>query len=173
LERESPLEPIARRNQTMDWKEGEIDEVAVRAVNVYSDDRGWLAEIFRADETPAEFMPAMSYISVTKPGVARGPHAHIDQADMFAFMGPGDFELKLWDNREDSPTFGNVQTISCGTTNPLVVIVPAGVVHGYKNISEIDAWVVNCPNRLFAGEKRAEPIDEVRYEELHDSPFVM
>ena len=49
----------------------------------------------------------MAYVSVTKPGVIRGPHEHVNQTDMFVFVGPGEFELHLWDRRESSPTKGS------------------------------------------------------------------
>ena len=37
--------------------------------------------------------------------------------------------------------------------NPRAVIVPKGVVHGYKNVGDIDGMVVNCPNRLYGSGK--------------------
>ena len=36
-----------------------------------------------------------------------------------------------------------------------------------------DAMVVNFPNRLFAGRGKKQPVDEVRYEDAKDTPFVM
>ncbi len=155
------------------WIEGDIDDVIIKPINKHDDDRGWLAEVFRSDEIASDLMPVMSYLSVTKPQASRGPHAHHEQTDIFAFMGPGDFELKLWDNRSESPSFGKLQTLHVGEKNPTVVTVPPGVVHGYKNISDIDAWVTNCPNRLFAGEGRKEPVDEIRHENEQNSPFTI
>ena len=73
----------------MIWKEGKIDGVRIGPVKKNVDQRGWLAEIFRADEMPEGEMPVMGYISVTKPGVARGPHEHREQTDTFGFIGPG------------------------------------------------------------------------------------
>jgi dTDP-4-dehydrorhamnose 3,5-epimerase len=81
-----------------------IAGVICRLLTIYADQRGWLAEIFRQDELASEHFPMMAYISVTKPGVGRGPHAHRDQTDLFCFTGPGDFRVVLWDNRDESPT---------------------------------------------------------------------
>ena len=81
-----------------------IDKVIIKNLEKYNDDRGWLTEIFRIDEL--KINPAMAYVSLTKPGVIRGPHEHGHQSDVFVFLGPGDFELHLWDRRENSPTFG-------------------------------------------------------------------
>ncbi len=157
--------------QKQNWQEGAIDGVQIKPAAKHADSRGWLAEVFRSDELDPELMPVMSYVSVTAPGVSRGPHAHHSQTDTFAFLGPGSFTVKLWDNRENSPTLGNMQTIEAGHSNPVIITVPPGIVHGYRNTSEIDAWVVNCPNKLFAGPNKSEPVDEIRYEDLTNSPF--
>ena len=63
-------------------------------------------------------------------------------------------------------------TLLMGSSNPVVVLVPPRVVHGYQNISNEPALIFNAPNRLFAGEGRREPIDEIRHEDLPDSPFL-
>ena len=155
------------------FKNGEIEGVEVRKLVQYNDGRGWLMELFRHDELKDEYYPVMTYISVTKPGVARGPHEHIDQADYFCFAGPSDFKLYLWDNRPESPTYMNKMTVVVGVSNPAAVIVPHNVVHAYKNVGEADGLVINCPNRLFKGDGKREPVDEVRYENDSNSPYVL
>jgi dTDP-4-dehydrorhamnose 3,5-epimerase len=147
------------------FTEAEIRDVVVYPLKKFNDDRGWLAELFRHDELAEEFYPVMSYISFTKPGVQRGPHEHVDQADLFCFVGPSTFKLRLWDNREDSPTFNSVMTLFVGENDLSAVIVPKGVVHGYKNVGTTDGMVINCPNRLYMGEGKREPIDEIRHED--------
>lgn len=157
----------------MTWVDGKIDGVIIRAVVRHTDTRGWLTELFRSDEMDSASMPAMGYVSVTRPGATRGPHEHAEQSDMFGFIGPGNLKVRLWDNRPDSPTFGNRIVIQVGESNPCVVIVPPRVVHGYTNTSDVDAWMINCPNRLFAGANRKDPIDEIRHEDAESSPFRM
>jgi len=149
----------------MKFNEGVINDVVVYDLKKYHDDRGWLAELFRLDDLAAEFFPVMSYISFTTPGVQRGPHEHVDQADLFCFIGPSTFKLRLWDNRETSSTYNNVMTLLVGQDDAKAVVVPKGVVHGYKNVGEIDGMVINCPNRLYMGEGKREPIDEIRHED--------
>ena len=153
------------------FRDGVIKDVVWRPLNRYSDARGWLMELFREDELTAEYFPAMTYISMTRPGVARGPHEHIEQADYFCFAGPSTFKIYLWDNRKDSPTYLTRQVFAAGEVNPAALIVPKGVVHAYKNIGERDGLVINCPNRLFKGRGKKDPVDEVRYEELEGSPY--
>ena len=79
----------------------------------------------------------MSYISFTKPGVQRGPHEHVDQADLFCFIGPSTFNIRLWDNRPDSPTYNHMMSLFVGIDDPKAVVVPKGVVHGYKNVGRV------------------------------------
>lgn len=155
------------------FTKGQIDGVVVRPLRKYVDERGWLAEVFRHDEVDAEFHPAMAYVSVTESGVTRGPHEHVDQADLFCFLGPSNFKIRVWDNRPDSPTFNNVTTVYGGADNPLTILIPKGVVHAYRNVGSVPGVVTNCPNRLFMGEGRREPIDEIRHEDDPDTKYRM
>lgn len=157
----------------MTFIEGPIRDVVVYGIRKYYDDRGWLAELFRHDELATEFFPVMSYISFTKPGIQRGPHEHADQADLFCFIGPSNFQMRMWDNRSDSPTFNYIMTLIVGQDDPQAVVVPRGVVHGYKNVGETDGMVINCPNRLYMGKGKGEPIDEIRHEDDPNTIYVM
>ena len=152
---------------------GEIEDVVVRDLRKFNDRRGWLSELFRNDDLTAEFFPTMSYISSTMPGVTRGPHEHVDQADLFCFLGPSNFKLRLWDNRPACRTFNNVMTLMVGADNPQSVLVPKGVVHAYQNVGDVDGIVINCPNRLYMGDGRCEEVDEIRHEDDPDTVFRM
>lgn len=148
------------------FKSGDIAGVLIRPLTRHNDSRGWLAEFYRIDELDG-YAPVMSYISVTHPDIMRGPHEHIEQTDYFCFFGK--FMLYLWDNRKNSPTYGNKMVIE--DANGLVALVPPGVVHAYKNTGDADGMVINLPDRLFAGREKKEKVDEVRYENDPESPF--
>jgi dTDP-4-dehydrorhamnose 3,5-epimerase len=141
----------------------------IKKLTKFEDRRGWLTEIYRSDEF--DFEPAMSYVSTTNPGVVRGPHEHRKQSDCFVFLGPGKFELHLWDNREDSPTKGEYVKIEVGENNPVVAIVPPGIVHGYKCVSEVAGYCINLPDKLYKGRNKKEEVDEIRWEKDPNSPF--
>src|SRR5436853_4675997 len=98
----------------MEFTPGPIEGIIWRPLKKYHDGRGWLCELFRHDELPAEFHPVMAYLSLTEPGVARGPHEHVEQADLFCFLGPSQFKVYLWDNRPGSGTYQNFQADDVG-----------------------------------------------------------
>jgi dTDP-4-dehydrorhamnose 3,5-epimerase len=152
-----------------------IPGVLLTPLTLASDSRGWLVELFRSDALEAanmkEAQPVMGYVSMTLPGVARGPHEHREQTDFFAFVGPSDFEIVLWDNRPGLPTFGRRETLVLGASRPATLIVPPGVVHAYRNVGREEGWVLNFANRLYKGPGRKEPVDEIRHEDDAGSVF--
>ncbi|UCD18521.1 MAG: dTDP-4-dehydrorhamnose 3,5-epimerase family protein [Candidatus Zixiibacteriota bacterium] len=148
-----------------------IAGVIIAPLRRHVDARGWLAELFREDSLPDGFRPAMSYISITRPGVARGPHEHREQTDYFFFAGSSLFRVYLWDNRSASPTYGRHCCLEVGENCPTTILIPPGVVHAYKNIGPVDGLTINTPDRLFGGVGKREPVDEIRYEDDPESPF--
>ena len=157
----------------MQFKRGKIEGVIVEQLTKFSDERGYLVEIFRIDNLPSKLKPVMSYVSYTKPGVARGPHEHMEQTDIFYFMGPGNFKIKLWDNRKGSPTYGNCKQLKGGKGNPVSLVVPPGVVHGYKNIAKNEVgMVINYPDKLYRGWSKKEKVDEIRHEDKEDEFYL-
>lgn len=148
-----------------------IDGVVIKQLEKYNDERGWLCEVYRQDEV--SMRPAMAYLSVTKPGIVRGPHEHREQSDCFVFAGPGDFELYLWDRRSGQPVSTEAWRLVVGQSNPVMVVVPPGVVHGYKCLGPDSGYCFNLSDQLYRGEGKQEEIDEIRWEKQADSPYVI
>ncbi|KAB2921683.1 MAG: dTDP-4-dehydrorhamnose 3,5-epimerase [Bacteroidetes bacterium] len=148
-----------------------LEGVIVKELPAFSDHRGGLVETFRIDDLPEFVRPVMSYVSFTRPGRYRGPHEHHVRYEVFAFPGPGDALVTLWDNREWSPTRNGKMVIAAGASKPRLVVIPPGIVHVVENDSAEDLLLVNYPTTLYKGWGRdKEFTDEVRYE--HDeSPF--
>src|SRR2546426_11191174 len=96
--------------------DSQIEGVIVRRLKRFGDPRGWLTELYRDDELPTGFEPVMGYISLTRAGVARGPHEHRDQSDGFCFLS-GTFEVTLWENRTGRSRVREVYRT--GEENPL------------------------------------------------------
>ena len=133
---------------------------SITPLNVNKDERGILIELWRND-THKELnhsSPMMSYVSNTLPGVVRGPHEHKWQTDYFFFY-QGKLELHLW-NKD-----GSVHEIhEVGAENPVMVKVPPGVIHAYKNVGDTAVDIVNMPDKLYRGFMKREQVDEIRHE---------
>ena len=155
------------------FTEGEIKDVVVYELKRYYDDRGWLAELFRHDDLDEEFYPTMSYISFTNPGVQRGPHEHVDQADLFCFIGPSTFNIRLWDNRPDSPTYNHMMSLFVGDRRS-----KSGG-RSERRRSRLperrrDRWHGDqLPEPSVHGRRQTEPIDEIRHEDDPETIYRM
>ena len=158
----------------MKFKKGEIEGVIVKELVSFSDERGYLIETYRKDFLPEYPVPNISVISYTKPGIVRGPNVHLKQNDIFSFFGPGDFLIRLWDDRKESKTYGNVMDIFAGEKRKIIFTVPAGVVHGYKNISQSEeGLVISYADQLYKGWERKEPADKIRYDDGKPTQFII
>lgn len=124
-----------------------IEDVKVKKLKVIPDERGRLMEMFRCDdELFTKF--GQVYLSTTYPGVVKGWHYHKLQTDNIVCV-KGMLKLVLYDGRENSATKGEVNEYFLGDHNPLLVQVPKGVYHGWKCISENEAFVINCPTEPY------------------------
>lgn len=137
----------------------------------YSDARGMMIEMFREDDLVKTRL-AMATWSLTEPGQIRGPHEHKHQTDRFMFLGPGILTLHLWDNRPGIKFPVETHESFCfGINHPCTVIIPPGIVHGYKNNSQVPALALNFPDKLYAGWNKEHEVDEIRHELNPDSIF--
>ena len=124
-----------------------IDGVLVKKLKVIPDERGRLMEILRADDNAFEKFGQV-YMTTAYPGVVKGWHYHKKQADNMAVVR-GMMKIVLYDGREQSPTFGEINEIFAGNHNPVLVHIPPLVCHGFKCISEEEAIVVNVPTEMY------------------------
>ncbi len=151
-----------------------ITGVEMQTLTKHRDDRGWLMELWRNDALSRDDWPAMGYLSCTLPGVIRGPHEHLNQTDHFVFLGPAPVEVYLWENRTRQPNYRELVRLPLDLTiQSISLSVPPGVVHAYRNIGDQETLIFNAPNRLYAGRGRSEAVDEIRWEGLAESPFVV
>jgi dTDP-4-dehydrorhamnose 3,5-epimerase len=143
-----------------------IDGVKTKTLRLVPDERGWLLEILRADESELFSKFGQVYVSATYPGVVKAWHYHKAQTDNFACVA-GMVKLVLIDTREGSPTRGLVNEFFLGTQNPTLVQVPNLVYHGWKCIGLEPSLVVNIPDEPY---NREQP-DEYRLEAHGSLPY--
>ncbi|MBU1669806.1 MAG: dTDP-4-dehydrorhamnose 3,5-epimerase family protein [Actinobacteria bacterium] len=124
-----------------------IDGVAIKPLRVVPDERGFLMEMMRSDDEVYEKF-GQAYVTTTYPGVVKGWHLHRVQDDNVVCVR-GMIKLGLYDDREGSATRGEVTEIFLGEQKPILVHIPHGVYHGWKCISEYQAYIVNMPTELY------------------------
>jgi dTDP-4-dehydrorhamnose 3,5-epimerase len=124
-----------------------IDGVIVKPLRLLRDERGWLMEILRRDD-PHFLTFGQVYVTVARPGAVKAWHAHERQTDHLAVVA-GEARVALYDARGGSPTEGNVVDVVAGENNPVLVVIPPGVYHGFKSTGDAPAHVVNVPTELY------------------------
>ncbi len=124
-----------------------IDGVAIKQLKVIPDERGRLMEILRNDDDIFTGFGQV-YLTTTYPQVVKAWHYHKKQDDHIACV-KGMIKLVLFDAREGSPTHGEINVFYVGDHNTQLVRVPRMVYHGWKCISETEAFVINTPTMVY------------------------
>lgn len=133
-----------------------IDGVEIRDLQINADERGHLVEVFREDWKMYEPEPAMSYYSLSHSGVIRAWHRHTrGQIDHFVCPS-GSIKIGIYDDREDSPTQGEINTFVIGEYNQKVIRIPGECWHGFKVIGNEQAIMINFPTNLYDYEEPDE-----------------
>ncbi len=143
-----------------------IEGVKVKPLRMIPDERGWLMEVLRADESELFSKFGQAYVSATYPGVVKAWHYHRHQTDNFACLS-GMIKLVLVDTREGSPTNGAINEFFLGAENRTLVQIPPLVYHGWKCISTEMSMVLNLPTEPY---HYAEP-DEYRLDPHGTLPY--
>ena len=111
---------------------GRIHDVVIKPLVTHSDERGYFREILREDDGLLKRFGQTS-ITRTYPGVIKAFHWHKRQDDVW-YVADGMARVVLYDRRPDSPTCGQTQVIYAGEDNPMLILIPAGIAHGYQVI---------------------------------------
>lgn len=124
-----------------------IEGVKVKPLRVIPDERGRLMEILRSDDELFERFGQV-YLTTAYPGVVKAWHYHRKQDDHMVVVR-GMMKIALYDNRDGSPTKGELNEFFMGDHNPILLKIPKMVYHGFKCISETEAMVVNVPTEVY------------------------
>jgi dTDP-4-dehydrorhamnose 3,5-epimerase len=139
--------------QTVDaeWRhvDERIQDVVVKELTTLPDHRGSVCEIYRPEwgihPDPLVFV----YQIMIRPGQVKGWQKHLKQDDRL-FISQGTVQVVLYDDREDSPTYGMVNELFFSEQNRALFVIPAGVYHAIKNVDPTkDAVLVNVPTRPY------------------------
>jgi dTDP-4-dehydrorhamnose 3,5-epimerase len=124
-----------------------IDGVKIKQLKVIPDERGRLMEMLRADDEIFTRFGQL-YMTTAYPGAVKAWHYHKKQVDNFVVV-KGMMKVVLYDGRENSSTFREINEFFMGEHNPILLQIPAYVYHGFKCISESEAMVINCPTEVY------------------------
>jgi len=143
-----------------------IKDVQVKKLKLIPDERGRLMEILRSDEEIFEKFGQV-YMTTAYPGVIKAWHYHKKQCDYFTCIS-GTMCLALYDMREGSPTYKNVDEFIIDLDNTILVKIPKLVYHGFKCVGDKEAIVINVPTLPYS---HSEP-DEYRIDAFeNDIPY--
>jgi dTDP-4-dehydrorhamnose 3,5-epimerase len=125
-----------------------IAGVIVSRLEPISDHRGSLTELVNFDHE-FWFEPIVHAYRITiRPGRIKGWGMHKLQADRYCVTSP-QVRVVLFDGRKGSPSFGALQQIHFGPTDPSLVRIPPGVWHADQNYGDEDAEILNFPTRRY------------------------
>jgi len=122
-----------------DLKESEsIKGVFVVRLQTHPDERGRFVETFRRRWIPGCPEMVQSNRSDSRPGVLRGMHYHLFQADYW-YVPTGRSFVALVELRggHSSSSFGTVETLEMGDDNEIGVYIPPGVAHGFFALTPV------------------------------------
>lgn len=119
----------------------EIDGVVIKKLNQISDERGKIMHMLRSDDPLFEKFGEI-YFSTIYPQVIKGWHLHSRMTLNYACVS-GMIKLVLFDERENSPSIGQVQEIFLGDGDYKLVRIPPGVWNGFKGLGSAPSIVAN------------------------------
>lgn len=111
---------------------GTVEGVEVREIKTLVDERGFFREVARQD-LPF-FAEGFGKVSQTVLPAASTQDWQPNLVETVWWYVPlGVLEVALYDNRADSPTYGNLQEVIIGERqSTMLVKIPAGVAHSWK-----------------------------------------
>jgi dTDP-4-dehydrorhamnose 3,5-epimerase len=137
-----------------------IDGVVITPLRQFADERGKVMHMLRCDTKEFQQFGEI-YFSCVYPGAIKGWHIHKKMILNYA-VPHGNIKFVLYDDREDSPTRGELQEIFLGPDNYMLVTVPPLVWNGFKGIGQEMAIVANCASIPHDPEEieRLDPFDK-------------
>lgn len=131
-----------------------IEGVKVKELKIIPDDRGRLMEILRSDDKVFQKFGQV-YMTTAYPGIVKAWHYHKLQTDNFTCIN-GKMKLALYDAREKSPTYKEINDFIISLDEPMLVQIPPLVYHGFKCLGNTEAIVINTVTEPYNHKKADE-----------------
>ncbi|MHA1797991.1 MAG: dTDP-4-dehydrorhamnose 3,5-epimerase family protein [Candidatus Helarchaeota archaeon] len=121
---------------------GKIEGVKVIQLRRIPDERGTIYHMLKKDDPHFIEFGEIYFSSIYK-NIVKGWHKHREMTLNYACIY-GRVKLVMYDDREDSPTKGEVQEIFLGPDNYSLVIIPPLVWNGFKGMNDPYSIIANC-----------------------------
>lgn len=119
-----------------------IDGVKIVPLKQIVDERGKIMHMLKAtDDHFIDF--GEIYFSCSWPGAIKAWHIHKSMTINNAVIS-GSAKLVMYDLREDSPTYKELQEVFLGESNYVLVQMPPGIANGYKSYGDKMVILANC-----------------------------
>jgi len=132
-------------------------EPSAKELKVYLDERGYLSEILRADESIFTKFGQL-YLSTINPSTIKGFHIHRRKTDYITCV---EGQVRFVAISEE----GKVWEFHLSPLVPKLVTVPPGYWHGWRTIGTTPAILINVTTEPFnpndKDEERMDPIDNI------------
>ncbi|MEJ8545122.1 dTDP-4-dehydrorhamnose 3,5-epimerase family protein [Brevibacillus borstelensis] len=141
-----------------------IQDVKIKKLVKHVDDRGTFMEVLRDDDEMLEQFGQLS-CSLSYPGVIKAFHYHKKQDDLW-FFPKGNAQVVLHDLREHSATYKQTDVYYMGEHNPIALLIPRGVAHGYRVLGDEPAIITYVTNQSY------QPQHPDEYRIAYDDPDI-
>lgn len=130
-----------------------FDGMFIFDLNIFDDTRGRFTEVWQTEAMQElglpEVNPKQLGVSRSKKGSIRAIHA--EPYDKIISPLTGKIFCAMVDLREDSPTFGQVESFELDSTKML--FIPSGIGNGFQAISDEDVLYCYCTAGVWSAEK--------------------
>ena len=116
-----------------------IHGVQLTPLKKICDERGRVMHLMRRD-WPVFNSFGEAYFSVVNPGVVKGWHLHREITLNYTAV-TGMIKCVLFDDREDSPTRGEVNELFLGEDNYQLITIPTGIWNGVKGVGTSESII--------------------------------
>jgi dTDP-4-dehydrorhamnose 3,5-epimerase len=151
----------AKEVKVAPFNKATIQDVQLIPLTAHVDDRGYLIEVVRRSGAAGPHAVIFQFGQVYlvgnhNRGTIRAFHKHKFLWDYF-FISHGSAKFVLVDDREDSPTYREMNIFVICDRNPSLLIVPPGVYHGWMSLED-DTQMISIASEVY----NPEDPDEVR-----------
>ena len=123
---------------------GTIEGVQIVPLRRIPDERGTVYQMLKRTDPYFKAFGEI-YFSSVYPGVVKGWHRHREMTLNYACIF-GRIKLAIYDERDGSPTRGNLMEVFLGPDNYSLVIIPPGVWNGLNSVIQIWPFLTSSPS---------------------------